>query len=280
MQVVKVPEAQGESLLRQLYSLYVVFKNIRHEKVVFDFQDVKWIFPTLILPIASYIYYTDSDFLPPTRPDVNSYLTIINFPKGISSASELKKRERSYIPITLLNDDDPIERAKLQSEFLEMIYKVLAPSVEVKNAIYYPIEELVENIFQHSQKNEGFVFAQYYPTKKFLELSIVDRGIGIANSYKKRRGLEVSDEEAIKLALEGYSAKDDSRGYGVRTSKRVICEGLGGEFLLISGSAAFYSSDDKNLMYKLPDFYWDGVIISYKIPKPKHPVDIYSFLEG
>lgn len=162
-----------------------------------------------------------------------------------------------------------------------MIYKVLNPSVEVKNAIYYPIEELVENIFQHSGRHEGHVFAQYYPTKEFLDLCIVDRGIGLATSYKQGRGLSVSDEEAIEMALEGYSVKpEESRGYGIRTSKRVICEGLNGEFVLISGKAALYSSKHKNVIYDLPDFYWEGVIVAYRIPKPQHPVDIYPFLEG
>ena len=280
MQRVKVISRGGDSLLRRLLSLYWVFKGTKRERVVFDFRDVNWVSPTLILPIASYIHDTESEFLPPSNPDVRLYFSIIKFPNGISSTFELRHQERNYVPITVLRNEDPVERAKLQSEFLDMIYKVLNPSVEVKNAIYYPIEELVENIFQHSQRSEGLVFAQYYPKKGFLEMSIVDGGIGVANSYKIRKGLELSDEEAIKMALDGYSTKEESRGYGVRTSKRVICEGLRGEFLFLSGNAAFYASDNKNVIYQLPDFYWQGVIASYRIPQPKHPVNIYPFLEG
>jgi len=279
MRSVKVPNPHGESLLDQLVSLYLTFKKV-HGKVVFDLSYIEWVFPMLILPIASYIYDTDSDFFSPLKPEVESYLGFVKFPKGVSSIYEMRRGE-NYIPITLLKDENPIERTRLQDEFLKMIYKVLNPSVEIKNAIYYPIEELVENIFQHSEKNEGHVFAQYYPTKGFLDLCIVDRGIGLANSYKEGKGLKVSDEEAIELALEGYSVKsEESRGYGIRTSKRVICEGLDGEFVLISGKAALYSSKHKNEIYDLPDFYWKGVIIAYRIPKPKRSVDIYPFLEG
>ena len=73
---------------------------------------------------------------------------------------------------------------------------------------------------------------------------------------------------------------EDSRGYGIMTSKRVVCEGLNGEFVLISGSATLYSSKHENVIYDLPDFYWRGVIVAYRIPEPKQPVDIYPFLEG
>jgi len=279
MRLVKVVDPRGETLLDQLVSLYLTFKNV-HGDVVFDLSHVHWVFPILILPIASYIHDTDSAFFPPLRTEVESYLGFVKFPGGVSSVRGMRRGE-NYIPITLLKEKNPVERTRLQDEFLEMIYKVLNPSVEVKNAIYYPIEELVENIFQHSERNEGHVFAQYYPKKEFLDLCIVDRGIGLANSYKKGKGLDVSDEEAIEMALEGYSVKpEDSRGYGIRTSKRVICEGLDGEFVLISGGAALYSSKYENVIYDLPNFYWGGVIVAYRIPKPKRPVDIYPFLEG
>lgn len=279
MRSVKVVNPRGESLLDQLASLYLTFKNVCGD-VSFDLSRVNWVFPSLILPIASYIHDTNSDFYPPSKPEVRSYLRFVEFPEGVSSPSGMKRGE-NYIPITLLKNRNPKEREMMQSKFLEMIYKVLNPSVEVKNAIYYPVEELVENIFQHSQENEGHVFAQYYPKKEFLDLCIVDRGIGLAASYKKGKGLDISDEEAIEMALEGYSVKpQESRGYGIRTSRRVVCEGLNGEFVLISGGAAFYSSKHENVIYTLPDFYWKGVIVAYRIPKPKGPVDIYPLLEG
>jgi len=279
MRSVKVADPRGESLLDQLVSLYLTFKNV-HGDVIFDLSRVRWLFPILILPIASYIHDTNSDFSPPLKTEVESYLRFVKFPEGVSSVREMRRGE-NYIPLTLLKKENPVERTRLQGEFLEMIYKVLNPSVDVKNAIYYPIEELVENIFQHSERNEGHVFAQYYPTKEFLDLCIVDRGIGLAKSYKKGKGLNVSDEEAIEMALEGYSVKpEESRGYGIRTSKRVVCEGLDGEFVLVSGGAALYSSKYKNVVYDLPDFYWRGVIVAYRIPKPKGPVDIYPLLEG
>ena len=110
-----------------------------------------------------------------------------------------------------------------------MVYKILGNTKGTENAIYYPVAEFVSNIFDHSKKDEGFVFGQLYQNKNFLDMCIVDNGRGLANAYKEENKVELSDVDAIKQALEGYSTKrDKERGYGIRTSIRVVCEALGG----------------------------------------------------
>jgi hypothetical protein len=188
----------------------------------------------------------------------------------------------NYIPIAVLKrGDSSREKERVESCFLEMIYKILKPTIAAKNAVYYPLTELVTNIFEHSKVGEGYVFAQYYPKKNFLDLCIVDCGRGLARAYKEENGLDFADQEALKQVLMGHSTKSDvERGYGVRTSKRVVCEGLGGGFILLSGDSALFSSRNKEKIISLPKFYWQGVIISYRIPQPTKPVDITQYLEG
>ena len=148
------------------------------------------------------------------------------------------------------------------------------------NAIYYPIEELVGNIFEHSKSDEGFIFGQYYPNKEYLDICIVDNGRGLKGSYEEEKSLNLTDEEAIRKVMSGYSVKSNvERGYGVWTSKKVVCEGLGGSFILLSGSAALISHQAKDRVVELPDFYWQGVIIAYRIPKPKEPFNISKYVE-
>ena len=280
MDVVRVVNPSGESLYHQLVSLYRVFIGKSPDsRVTFNLRYVNWVFPLLILPIASHIRDTGSSYDPPLNPNVSSYLRTIAFPNGVNSVSQIQ-RSRTYIPIGILERGNP-QREKLETAFAEMVYKVLKPSAQVRDAIYYPLTELVDNIFEHSKADEGYVLAQYYPNKDFVDLCIVDRGRGIAASYKEERGLDFDDILAIKkAALEGLSTKSEkARGYGIRSSKKIICNGLGGEFVLISGEAAFYSSQEKECIYRLPDFYWKGVIVTYRIPRPEGPVDIYQYIE-
>jgi hypothetical protein len=274
---IEVQPPEDESLQSQLISLYLAFKDTEGQ-TLFDLSRINWLFPLLILPVAAYIQDTDSDFICPGNPDVRSYLETVRFPSGVESVSEMQK-EKSYVPLIVLRKSRFQEREHLRDCFAEMVYRVLEPTVDVRNAVYYPITELVENIFEHSLAEKGYLFAQHYPKKGFVDLCIADRGRGIAASYKKEKGLDFSDREALIESLKGLSVKQEKgRGYGIRTSRRVICEGLGGELVMISGKAALCASR-REILYDLSPFCWKGVIVAYRIPKPDRPVDIYQFLE-
>jgi hypothetical protein len=214
---------------------------------------------------------------------VAKYLDTIHFPTGTNSATEFEKIvqiTKTYVPISTLERERGVERENLESMFSGLVYKLLGSIPGVKNAVYYPIAELVTNIFEHSKDNVGFVFGQYYPNKEYLDICIVDTGRGLAQAYKDEMNLELTDGESIEEVLKGHSTKSQvERGYGVRTSKKVVCQALGGQFVIVSGSAALVSSEMSEKLVSLTDFYWQGVIVAYRIPKPKGEIDISHFLE-
>ena len=272
------------SLIAQLASLYNTLKQLKQdESVNFDLCDIKWACPLLILPLSAYIQSTGST-MTADKCEINGYLSNVDFPDGIDSVSEFQKiiqSRKSYIPISVLRREAGENREKLESMFAAMIFNVLDKALpNAKNAIYYPIGELVGNIFEHSKQNTGYIFGQTYPRKDYLDICIVDRGRGLQKAYQEEKKLIISDEESIKEVMKGNSVKPNKeRGYGVRTSRNVVCDGLGGQFILISGSAALISVKNRNQLVNLNGFYWPGVIIAYRIPKPHKPLDITPFLE-
>lgn len=280
MKNIIVRQPRSDSLISQLKTVYQIFSQIKQdEKINFDLSNLNWASPLLILPISAYICETDSKYIPAVDEGVLSYLNTIYFPQGVSSVS-IFKRDLSYIPISLLKQKDRVERERLESLFSMMVYKSLKAMPGTQNAVYYPITELVTNIFEHSKKDRGWIFAQFYPKKNFLDLCILDRGRGLAKSYLEEQFLKVSDLTAIKLAMIGRSVKPSvERGYGLRTSKRVICEGLDGSFVILSGGAALISKGMRQKLVKLPSFNWQGVIIAYRIPQPRKPIDISPYWE-
>jgi len=283
MREVKVPNYKSDALSQQVLALYNSFKNIeKSEKVNFNLEDMSWAYPLIVLPLTSYIYSTGSTFTIGNSSS-KSYLETVNFPEGVDSVTTFEQqlhKGKNFVPISILKKDAREQRERLETLFLEMIYKILGNTKGTENAIYYPVAEFISNIFDHSKKDEGFVFGQLYQSKNFLDMCIVDNGRGLANAYKEENKVELSDADAIKQALEGYSTKrDKERGYGIRTSIKVVCEALGGGFVLLSGSAAFLSVDNKKSIVNLPGFYWQGVIIAYRIPKPTHSINIIPYIE-
>lgn len=284
MKKVEINNPKNDDLIQQFGTLYSTFTNVSEkEKVQFDFSKTHWLCPVIALPIAAYIAKTDSTLIPSENEQTRKYLDTVHFPKGINSANEFEKyvhQTKTYVPISVLDRNKGAERENLESMFSSLIYRLLGSTVGAQNAVYYPIAELVTNVFEHSKDDTGFLFGQYYKKKEYLDICIVDMGRGLAKAYKDETGLEFTDGQAIEEVLKGHSTKSQQeRGYGIHTSKRVVCEGLGGSFIIASGSSALVSSQSSEKLVSLPDFYWQGVIVSYRIPKPNGSIDISGFLE-
>ncbi len=283
MRKIIVPAPKNDKLISSFVSLYNTLKGIEWgEKIEFDVSQIKFLCPLISLPISAYIHKTNSTVNNENHA-TKSYANTIKFPDGVNSVSDLEaevQQGKTYVPISVLRREAGAERERLESLFSQMIYKVVGATLGARNAIYYPISELVTNIFEHSKESKGYIFGQYYPNKEYLDMCIVDTGKGLAATYADEKNLKISDDEAIIQAMDGHSTKKDKeRGYGVRTSKRVVCEALGGSFMIISGSSALIADNKEEKIVKLGDFSWHGVIIAYRIMKPKGTIDISPYLE-
>jgi len=260
-------------------SVYKAFhSSLPNTGDVIDLSALEFINPLTILPVATIASAQGCKVIPPNDPNASSYLKTIHFPDGVES---VPRTGGSYIPIGhLVGGDDPTGKERLESGIVQLILSNLSPSDKIgTNPIAYPISEIVTNIFDHSASNEGWLLGQYYAKKKQLELCILDRGQGVAKSYLSGKGLKYSDKEALERALSGESAKKSKeRGYGLRTSRNMISNGLGGQVLIYSGNAGFVSMGGNERMFELPDFYWQGVIVAFCIPTGKN-IDITPYLE-
>ncbi len=284
MKSIVIHKPINDLLVSQLGAFYNTFKNVNFgEKLEFDLSLLGWVCPFLILPISAYINETESE-VKTGRCSIKNYLEKISFPRGVSSMSSFQKQiqnNKTYIPISVLHKEAVGDRERLESLFSEKIYEVLGNVPGAQNAVCYPIAELATNIFEHSKKDLGFILGQYYPKKGYLDICIVDCGRGFVRAYKEEKGLDLTDEQAIIEAMNGNSVKKEKeRGYGIRTSKDVVCKALkGGGFILLSGSSAFIASEGSEKLVSLPDFYWKGVIVAYRIPKPTGLIDISKYIE-
>lgn len=283
--IITIPQVRDDSLVGVLRTLYATLANTSVQRQYhFNLCQIPWVHPLLVLPLSAFIQKSGSTYDLNKLSDVGKYLQMMSFPQGIDALSPLQQYglgDQSYTPISILrNTSTENQREKLQAQFEQMILQVLQPASGATSAIYYPISELVTNIFDHSNSDAGYIFGQYYPKKNFLDICILDTGRGLAQTYLEEKGLDFSDEVAMQAALQGRSTKPSKeRGFGLRTSKDIVCKALGGSFSLISGSFAYITEVQKEHSFSLPNFYWQGVIIAYRIPRPTQLIDITPFLE-
>lgn len=156
----------------------------------------------------------------------------------------------------------------------------------IHTGVMYLLDEAINNIVDHSKGKRGFIFAQYFPSKAFIDICIADTDVGILATYQENGDNIVTDKEAISKAANGNSTKDlpenESRGFGISTSKKMLANGLKGKYFLLSGNAFLIKTFENEEIIEIPkNLNWKGTIVALRIPYNEgngrfNPIEYYE----
>ena len=263
------------------------------EEVTVDFSQTQFISPVFVLSLIVYLAGCGKKVHITNVPE---YLKTIGLISGGLKPDRMRRTEflallesyssKTYIPIVdfsaSVHDD---EKDAISSVVENMIIRQLNMRPNVANGMKYMIEETLDNITEHSRSERGYIFAQAYPKKGYLDVCIADRGVTLLGSYKKLSDNEIeTDLEAIKAANRGISSKNlpdaENRGYGIRTSKRMLVDGLGGQYLMISGEALYFKRQGYDGFYRMPGgLRWNGTVVAMRIPYNSSQFNYIHYIE-
>lgn len=250
------------------------------DKLYLDFSDIGVVTPLYVLPLVVYLNTNDRDIEISCTSD---YLQMIGFDNGLMP-DQMRNSEflaimerysrKNYIPIVSFpatkNSDD--KKDAILSTVEKMICRQSGLSPNVAIGVKYMLGECVDNIIQHANSERGYIFAQSFPQNGYLDICIADSGITLLGSYKTLVDNEIeTDLEAMQAANRGISTKNrpnaENRGYGIITSKKMLVEGLGGSFIMMSGNALhLYNSESRKFIEMSEIIRWNGTIIALRIP--------------
>lgn len=237
--------------------------------------DLEFVFPTTLLPLAVLRAQTGAE-LRATNPTVQGYAHLV-------TTADAAPPGGTYVPVVRL--------PSRPSKYLEVLERLNDLSTSTKlfaanrQAYRYLLSELGDNIYEHAGASCAFVMAQAYPTKRLIEASFMDDGRTIPGSLGEGTGIKYPPEEAYKAilaALEGKSAKGTGeRGYGLRTSARIVNE-LGGEVLIVSGrGAVVIGASRQRLAFELrPEHELRGTLVGLRLSEGTKTVNLYDLVEG
>lgn len=306
MESIKIParvsDNFGDPISKFLDILSIINTLGNQTPTQFDFSDCKFFSPFLLAGLASICQTNlnngnEINIIPPSSNSIKEYLNTICFPIGITyNPNEIDKFQtllapyhtKNYIPLIFFPATNTGNNSNVREKILSAVNSILKAQLKlgggVLQAIYYLIDELTQNITDHSQCNNGIVFAQFYPSKNYIDICIVDNGIGLLQGYINSGKYDVaSDEDAVNLAVRGKSTKDlpESRGFGLSTSRKMLVEGLKGKFLLFSGSAMFIQTVEKQEIASFEGKYkFNGCYVALRIPAFNNKeFDFYKYIE-
>jgi len=169
---------------------------------------------------------------------------------------------KTYIPITNFPAQRTVAATRQRDKFLGVINNLLVRQTGLEGGMHtgimYLIDEAVNNIVDHADTERGYIFAQYFPSTGFFDICIADGGQGLLQRYRSTGNMAFkTDVEAIAAAADGVSTKNapgaEGRGFGIRTSKSMLVDGIGGSYFLQSGAAFLVKTPDFEELRSLPE---------------------------
>lgn len=253
------------------------------DSLIIDLRRLTFVHSFLILPICALLRkspFVDCTIEYQFNHTTDSYLSTILFPSGFNALTFqnwgdylLKFQTKTYLPICQIPAElkDIQVRESLLTVFENILLRQLNISGQMVSVLKYLIGEAMDNIVDHADAPNGWIMVQNYPQKGFLDICILETGIGLLGSYQKFKFPDiVSDVQALEQAINGKSTKQitETRGYGIDTSRRMLVNGLKGTYFLLSGAALYvYTNDFEQIIPLTRNVYWSGTMLALRIPQ-------------
>lgn len=220
----------------------------------------------------------------------SSYLNTICFPETISIdllENKIANWRKTYLPVISARRNACNQ--KQTSDAVSAAINLLRKNTSIKNnvlhGLQYMLQETVDNFWEHSDAEKLYILCQHYPASGFTDIVVADNGITLAGSYAKA-GMSVADDlEAIECMASAISSKNrpenESRGYGLSTSRQMSTVGLGGEFLCLSGNAFFFKKGNRKPVFVYnKNLRTAGTVIALRCDSRSEAFNLYNFLES
>lgn len=242
-------------------------------EVQLDLTDAQWTIPIYISPVAVAIQQLKDagvDVTVQCSNKIQQYIDQIAFPDGYIQPSESYE---NALPLCRLNTDVDADAIEIVGSKIYDLLRTHLPNQPsgVLTGLQYTITEIIDNVDQHSQCGHGMLLVQHYPQKDTVDICVADDGISIPGAYDAF-GIDYEDDiGALRKALNGISTKPDmghERGYGLRTTTRMVCDGLHGSILLSSNDATLYKDGTAEPRVVLPEQQWPGTVFAARLNLP------------
>lgn len=294
--IIDIPSEKLSSGFSTALRICKKIKGSKDTSDIIDFSYARFVTPTFILPLLIYIKKTGSDkriFI----EHADGYLKSICFDQFGVNSGMMRKSEftafleqfskKRYIP--LISFPATCNRLEDKNDIMSviesMIVKQSGLEQNIVSGIKYMLGEIADNISEHSKSAFGYILAQCYPTSKYIDICIGDTGITLLGSYADAPDCEIaSDGEAMRAANSGISTKNlpdaENRGYGISTTRKMLVEGLGGQYMMVSGDTVYVNTRAGSGYFELPDgIRFEGTIVALRIPYGDEKFRYINYIE-
>jgi hypothetical protein len=187
--------------------------KFHHKKIILDFSEVETIYPYPTAAVAGYIHYFQNNLgVEFEAVGLPTYLVRARFfhPYVVSKYS---KGDNCLDRIWTFTNSDEVHT--LVNGILSNIRTTIECEEGVIDACTWGLNEIMDNVIQHSESSIGFIMASIHKKSKQMNVCIFDYGIGIYQSLKKSKNHNPKNApDAISLAIQEGVTRDKKIGQG------------------------------------------------------------------
>jgi len=256
--------------------------NLYNKNLILNFKKVKAAFPNVSVPISGIIENMSLRGINFEFYYLTEYLKEISVktPLRIQENKELAKRA-SLDKIWRFDSADDIYL--LINSFVNELSRIIVCEKGVLEGFEWSINEVLDNVLQHSGKSFGYVMGQVHPKSKHFVFCVYDTGQGIYSSLLSSAVFTPKNPvEALMLAVKEGVTRDKKigQGNGLWGLHQIVSENTG-ILNIISNSACYnLTNNELKTFDHVPELPFDnGCIVDFQIDYDKE-ISISKALGG
>jgi hypothetical protein len=285
--VIKIRSLKERYVLRALITEVLGTRNEGYSEAIFNFDSLRndTIYANIATPIAAFCdHLTES---------TGFKFNMVNLPKSLEDKHiflpiSVGFTEHSYNPLNKVwKFSSPEDVFHVVTMLIDSVReKDLIAGKDALLSLEWSLNEVVDNVLQHSSIGTGYVMGQLHSNEKNVVFCIADAGQGIYNSLRTSKEYKPTNKiDAITLAMkEGVTrSKKEHQGNGLWGLHRIIEFSTGNLAITSSGARIFIDSGGRISKESGPLLsstrMGGGTIVDFQI-KYSNPVRIEDALHG
>lgn len=219
------------------------FQNSNNKHLVLNFEGTKASFPNVCAPVSGIIETLTTQGFTFEFINLSKYLQKLSLNKPLKVIDNKLIAKKALDKVWRFDSADEIYL--IINSFVEELSQVIVCEKGVLDGFEWSINEVLDNILQHSGKTYGYVMGQVHKRSKHFAFCAYDSGNGIYLSLLNSVHKPKSPVEAILLAVKEGVTRDKKigQGNGLWGLHQIVSENKG--MLNISSNSARYSLKNK-----------------------------------
>lgn len=223
-----------------------------YDDFVLNFKKVKSVFPNTAAPLAGLINYYECKHKISFEFESNAILSLSKALSPIDGATTEGDHIRNSLGKVWKFSSGNIY--KIQQMTISELRKNVVFAKGVLESLEWSLNEIMDNVLNHSESDFGYIMGQLHPTTKHIAFTIFDSGKGIYNSLKGSIHKPRAPIDAITLSLKEGVTRDQSvgQGNGMNGLFKLVKEGKGSLEITSGGACYRYNNGQESFFNYLP----------------------------